>query len=212
MVGFNRRFAPLVERLAGRARAASTISCSRCASTPGRSRTTTGSTIRRTAAAGCSARAATSSTCSRTWPARRAVSAPRGRGAAARPAARVQRQLRGAHPLRERRSGTLVYSGGGDPRLPKERLEVFGGGVCGRARRLPRARALPGGKRRSVEVARRTRATGPRSRASSRPSRGDAEPPPARSYLDSTRLTLALAESLSTGRACRHCAERDRLA
>ena len=26
--------------------------------------------------------------------------------------------------------GTLVYSGGGDPRLPKERLEVFGGGVA----------------------------------------------------------------------------------
>ena len=44
--------------------------------------------------------------------------------------------------------GTLVYSGGGDPRLPKERLEAFGGGA---AAVLDDFRALTvhrGGKRR----------------------------------------------------------------
>ena len=95
--------------------------------------------------------------------------------------------------------GTLVYSGGGDPRLPKERLEAFGGGV---AAVLDDFRVLTvhrGGKRREwksshdkghrAEIRRFLAAVA-----------GEAEPPPARSYLDSTRLTLALAGSLRTGR------------
>jgi len=95
--------------------------------------------------------------------------------------------------------GTLVYSGSGDPRLPKERLEAFGGGA---AAVLDDFRVLTvhrGGKRREWKSShdkghraeiRRFLAT----------VAGEAEPPPAWSYVDSTRLTLALADSLRTGR------------
>ena len=48
--------------------------------------------------------------------------------------------------------GTLVYSGGGDPRLPKERLEAFGGGVGGGARRLPSPHRPPRRETTRVEV------------------------------------------------------------
>jgi len=95
--------------------------------------------------------------------------------------------------------GTLVYSGGGDARLPKERLEAFGGGA---AAVLDDFRVLTvhrAGKRREWKSShdkghraeiRRFLAT----------VAGEAEPPTARSYLDSTRLTLAFAHSLRTGR------------
>jgi predicted dehydrogenase len=94
--------------------------------------------------------------------------------------------------------GTLVYSGGGDPRLPKERLEAFGAGtavVLDDFRRLEIVRA---GKRETVKGA---QDKGHRAEVAAflQAARGEAEPPDAASYLASTRLTLALAESLRTG-------------
>jgi predicted dehydrogenase/threonine dehydrogenase-like Zn-dependent dehydrogenase len=95
---------------------------------------------------------------------------------------------------------SLAYSGGGDTRLPKERLELFGGGL---AAVLDDFRALEiyrGGKRSSLKSARDKghRAEIARFLAAAR---GDCEPPSPESYLDSTSLTLALAESLRTGTA-----------
>jgi predicted dehydrogenase/threonine dehydrogenase-like Zn-dependent dehydrogenase len=94
--------------------------------------------------------------------------------------------------------GTLVYSGGGDPKLPKERLEVFGGGAAAvlddfRVLTIHRA-----GKRRQWKSShdKGHRAEVRRFLAAAA---GEVEPPTARSYLDSTRLTLALASSLRTG-------------
>jgi predicted dehydrogenase/threonine dehydrogenase-like Zn-dependent dehydrogenase len=94
----------------------------------------------------------------------------------------------------------LAYSGGGDMRLPKERLELFGGGL---AAVLDDFRALEiyrGGKRRARKSAQDKghRAEIARFLASAR---GECEPPSPDSYLDSTSLTLALAESLRTGTA-----------
>ena len=91
--------------------------------------------------------------------------------------------------------GTLVYSGGGDPQMAKERLEVFGGGISAVLDDFRTLTVFRGGKRRSwkssqdkghrAEIARFVAAA-----------HGDVEPPLASSYLTSTRLTLALAESL----------------
>jgi predicted dehydrogenase len=98
--------------------------------------------------------------------------------------------------------GTLVYSGGGDPRLRKERIEAFGGGVAAVLddfRRLDVYRArkqhtLKGkqDKGHRAQLARFVEAAG-----------GLAEPPSAASYLRSTRATLALAESLRAGEPMR---------
>jgi predicted dehydrogenase/threonine dehydrogenase-like Zn-dependent dehydrogenase len=94
--------------------------------------------------------------------------------------------------------GTLVYSGSGDARLPKERLEAFGEGAAAVLDDFRTLAIHRGGKRHQwksshdkghqAEVRRFLAAV-----------QGDAEPPPARSYFDSTRLTLALAGSLRTG-------------
>ena len=110
--------------------------------------TTTGSTIPRTAAAGCSARAATSSTCSATWPARPRSSAPRGR-ACRSPERPIECSDSFAAHIRFASGavGTLVYSGGGDPKLPKERLEAFGGGVSAVLDDFRRLELYRGGKR-----------------------------------------------------------------
>jgi predicted dehydrogenase len=94
--------------------------------------------------------------------------------------------------------GTLVYSGGGDPKLPKERIEVFGGGtaavlddfrslVVHRGGQRERWRS-PQDKGHRAEVAAFVAAL-----------RG-VEPPSVASYLASSRLTLRLTESLRTGR------------
>ena len=94
--------------------------------------------------------------------------------------------------------GTLVYSGGGDPRLPKERLEAFGGGTAAVLDDFRLLTVHRGGKRHEwksshdkghrAELRRFLAAAG-----------GEADSPSLRSYLDSTRLTLALADSLRTG-------------
>jgi predicted dehydrogenase/threonine dehydrogenase-like Zn-dependent dehydrogenase len=95
---------------------------------------------------------------------------------------------------------TLAYSGSGDTRLPKERLELFGGGVAAVLDDFRTLEVYRGGKRRSwkstqdkghrAEIARFLAAT-----------RGEGELPSPGSYIDSTALTLALAESLRTGTA-----------
>src|SRR6185312_7255394 len=96
--------------------------------------------------------------------------------------------------------GTLVYSGGGDPQLPKERLEVLGGGIAAVLDDFRRLTIHNGGKRRTwksrldkghrAEIARFLAVA-----------RGETAPLPVRSYLDSTLLSLALAESLRSGRS-----------
>jgi predicted dehydrogenase/threonine dehydrogenase-like Zn-dependent dehydrogenase len=96
--------------------------------------------------------------------------------------------------------GTLVYSGGGDPRLPKERLEAFGGGAAAVLDDFRLLAVHRNGKRgewksshdkgHRAEIKRFLGAVA-----------GQAEPPSAQSFLDSTRLTLDLADSLRSGRA-----------
>ena len=93
----------------------------------------------------------------------------------------------------------LVYSGSGDPRLPKERLEAFGGGTAAvlddfrlltihrAGKRLEWKSSQDKGHR--AEISRFLAAV-----------TAEAQPPSVDSYLDSTRLTLALADSLRTGR------------
>lgn len=96
--------------------------------------------------------------------------------------------------------GTLVYSGGGDPRLPKERIEAFGGGLAAVLDDFRRLELHRGGKRRvtkqrqdkghKAEVARFLAAV-----------QGEADAPAVGTYLDSTQATLALVDSLRDGSA-----------
>jgi predicted dehydrogenase len=94
---------------------------------------------------------------------------------------------------------SLVYSGGGDPKLPKERLEVFGGGVAAVLDDFRVLGIARDGKRREWKSShdKGHRAEINRFLAAAA---GTAEPPRVESYLDSTRLTLALAGSLRSGR------------
>jgi predicted dehydrogenase/threonine dehydrogenase-like Zn-dependent dehydrogenase len=96
--------------------------------------------------------------------------------------------------------GTLVYSGGGDPRLPKERVEAFGSGLAAVLDDFRRLELYREGRRRVVEG---RQDKGHRAEIASflKAVRGDAEPPLVESYLASTRATLALAESLRCGMA-----------
>jgi predicted dehydrogenase len=92
----------------------------------------------------------------------------------------------------------LLYAGNGDPRLPKERIEAFAGGtsaVLDDFRRLEvyrngRRNVVKGGqdKGHRAQIARFLDAAA-----------WKAEPPSVESYLASTRATLALVESLRTG-------------
>lgn len=94
--------------------------------------------------------------------------------------------------------GTLIYTGAGDTRLPKERIEVFGGGLAAVLDDFRRLEINRGGKQtvekgkqdkgHAAEVARFVEAVA-----------GRAEAPPVESYIGSTRATLALADSLRTG-------------
>ena len=93
---------------------------------------------------------------------------------------------------------TLLYTGGGDPRLPKERIEAFGGGLAAVLDDFRRLELYRAGKRTEVkgkqdkghraQIARFLDAAA-----------GRAEPPPVETYLGATRATLALAESLRSG-------------
>ncbi len=104
-----------------------------------------------------------------------------------------------AHLRFENAVASLVYSGGGDPKLPKERLEAFGGGLAAVLDDFRLLAVTRGGKRREWKSShdKGHRAEIERFLAAAA---GTAEPPPVGSYLESTRITLALAESLRTGR------------
>jgi predicted dehydrogenase len=94
--------------------------------------------------------------------------------------------------------GTLVYSGSGDPRLPKERVEAFGGGVAAALDDFRRLEVFRGGKR-SVTKIRQDKGHRAELARFVAAVRGEAEAPDPASFLGSTRATLAAVESLRTG-------------
>jgi hypothetical protein len=91
-----------------------------------------------------------------------------------------------------------VYSGSGDAKLPKERVEAFCGGTAAVLDDFRVLTIYRGGKRREWKSS-HDKGHRAQIRRFLAAAAGEAEPPPARSYLDSTRLTLALADSLRTG-------------
>ena len=103
-----------------------------------------------------------------------------------------------AHIRFARSVGTLVYSGGGDGKLPKERLEVMGGGIAAVLDDFRRLTVYRGGKRRIWKSAQDKGHRGEIAHFLA-VVKGEVAPPHVQSYLDSTRITLALAESLRTG-------------
>ena len=94
--------------------------------------------------------------------------------------------------------GSLVYTGGGDSHLPKERVEAFGGGLAAVLDDFKRLELHRDG-RRSVTSGRQDKGHRAELERFVAAAFGRAEAPPLRSYLASTRATLALAESLRSG-------------
>jgi predicted dehydrogenase/threonine dehydrogenase-like Zn-dependent dehydrogenase len=94
--------------------------------------------------------------------------------------------------------GTLLYSGSGDPRLPKERVEAFGGGLAAVLDDFRRLELYRDG-RRTVEKSRQDKGHRAEIALFVKALRGEAQPPPVETYLASTRATLALVESLRDG-------------
>jgi predicted dehydrogenase len=94
--------------------------------------------------------------------------------------------------------GTVVYSGSGDPRLPKERVEAFGGGVAAALDDFHRLEIFRGGKR-SVTKTRQNKGHRAELARFVAAVRSEAEAPDPASFLHSTRATLAAVESLRTG-------------
>jgi predicted dehydrogenase/threonine dehydrogenase-like Zn-dependent dehydrogenase len=94
--------------------------------------------------------------------------------------------------------GTLIYSGSGDPRMPKERVEAFGGGLAAVLDDFRRLELHRAGK---SEIVKSRQDKGHKAQMALfvKAARGEAEPPPVDSYLDSTRATIALVESLRNG-------------
>jgi polar amino acid transport system substrate-binding protein len=95
---------------------------------------------------------------------------------------------------------TLLYTGSGDPRLPKERVEAFGGGLAAVLDDFRRLELCRGGKRTLVKS---SQDKGHRAEIKLflNAVRGEVTAPLVESYLASTRATLAIAESLRTGSA-----------
>ncbi len=93
------------------------------------------------------------------------------------------------------RVGTLVYAGDGDPRLPKERIEAFGAGTSAV---LDDFRRLEIYRRGSRAVTKSAQNKGHRAEIAAfiAAASGRVEPPDIGSYLASTSASLALAESL----------------
>lgn len=94
--------------------------------------------------------------------------------------------------------GSLIYSGNGDPRLPKERIEVFGGGLAAVLDDFRRFELYRSGKRSVVKA---TQDKGVRAEVARflAAVAGREEAPSVESYVASTRATLALVESLQAG-------------
>jgi predicted dehydrogenase/threonine dehydrogenase-like Zn-dependent dehydrogenase len=95
---------------------------------------------------------------------------------------------------------SLVYAGSGDTRLPKERIEAFGGGVAAVLDDFRRLELYRDGRRR---VVRQAQDKGHRAQIAcfiaAAAGRGTA--PSIATYLASSRATLAIAESLRSGAA-----------
>ena len=87
---------------------------------------------------------------------------------------------------------------GRETRLPKERIEAFGGGLAAVIDDFRRLELYRNGKRAVVKGA---QDKGHRAEIACflKAARGEVEPPSVQSYADSTRATLALAESLRSG-------------
>jgi predicted dehydrogenase/threonine dehydrogenase-like Zn-dependent dehydrogenase len=102
-------------------------------------------------------------------------------------------QFRFAHAV-----ASLIYSGSGDARLPKERLEVFGGGIAAVLEDFQRLDVYRAGKRRSWK-SRQDKGHRAEIACFLASVRREVEPPPVETYIEATRLTLAVATSLQTG-------------
>ena len=96
--------------------------------------------------------------------------------------------------------GTFLYSGDGDLRLPKERIEAFGGGTAIVLDDFRRLEVYREGQRHVVKRA-VDKGIGAELARFLAAITGRIEAPSAASYLDSTMATLALLESLRTGEA-----------
>jgi predicted dehydrogenase/threonine dehydrogenase-like Zn-dependent dehydrogenase len=94
--------------------------------------------------------------------------------------------------------GTLLYTGSGDPRLSKERVEAYGGGLAAVLNDFRRLELYRGGKR-TVLKTRQDKGHRAEIKLFLDAVRGEAAPPPVESYLNSTSATFALAESLCSG-------------
>jgi predicted dehydrogenase len=94
---------------------------------------------------------------------------------------------------------SILYAGNGDTRLSKERIECHGGGVSAVLDDFKRLDVYEGGKKKSSKD---RGDKGHRAQMDHflKAVRGGEDPPPVETYLASTRATLALAESLRTGR------------
>lgn len=94
----------------------------------------------------------------------------------------------------------VTYSGGGDPRLPKERVECFGGGLAAVLDDFRRLELWRGGRR---EVVKSTQDKGHRAEVAAFVAavRGEGPPPDGASFVNSSRATLAALDSLRSGQA-----------
>jgi predicted dehydrogenase len=94
--------------------------------------------------------------------------------------------------------GSLIYTGAGDPRLPKERIEAHAGGVSAVIDDFRRLEVFAAGKRTETKHA-QDKGHARQVAAWVAAVSGQGPRLPATSYLASTRATLALADSLRTG-------------
>jgi predicted dehydrogenase len=94
--------------------------------------------------------------------------------------------------------GILVYTGTGDPRLSKERVEVFGGGLAAVLDDLQRLELYREGKR-NVTKGRQDKGHRAEVAAFLSAVKRQADAPLVETYFASTRATFGLAESLRTG-------------
>ena len=96
--------------------------------------------------------------------------------------------------------GSLTYSGSGDVRLPKERIEASGGRSSVVLDDFSRLEIYKGGKR-TVTSTRQDKGHAAQFAAFLAAAQGDADLPDASTYINSSRATLAVAESLRTAKA-----------
>ena len=99
-------------------------------------------------------------------------------------------------------SGVISYVTGGNARFPKETLDAAAAAAARGWTTSARPRSGPGAATtRSGPGAARTRASAPSSRGSSRPARaGAAMPIPVESLVATTSATIAVRESLLSGK------------